>query len=310
MVSGKFFIVLVFSVVFCAPYLLHAQKLNVALVEEGVISTPGNEFNPSFTADGRTLYIVHSLPGFKESKIMTSRLEHGKWTELERISFSDDRYRDSDPSITPDGKTLFFISNRPVDGGELPKKDYDIWRAELVHGLWSAPQPVKEVNSPQMELGVEYIKGSLYFNSTRGGEATSSDIYYSTYQNGAFTAPVSIGPPVNTPEFEADPVQSPDGNYLVYSGWGRAGGFGQGDLYICRKEGEAWSAPINLGDQVNSKFFEFTPFFSADGKDLFFCSDKYDDTQAQLDEQVLNGKFNVYRVSVEELLKSLSFKSI
>ncbi len=291
--------------------LVQAQsKLKVELFEEGSISTTGNEFNPSFAADGRTMYIVHSLPGFKESKIMTSRLEHGKWTVPARINFSDDHFRDSDPSITPDGKTLFFISNRPVDGGEVLKKDYDIWRAELVNGVWSAPQPVKEVNSPQMELGVEYVNGVLYFNSTSGGEATSSDIYYSTYKNGAFTAPINIGLPVNTPDFEADPVLSPDGKYLVFSGWGRADGFGQGDLYICRKEGEAWSAPVNLGDQVNSKFFEFTPFFSHDGKDLFFCSDRYDDTQPQSEDQVLNGKFNVYRVSVKELMKNIALKSL
>lgn len=282
-----------------------AQKLKVLLYEEGLISTSENEFNPSFTADGKTFYIVRSLPGFQESKIMVSRVVKGKWTKPERISFSDDRYRDSDPCITPDGNTLFFISNRPINGGEEPKKDYDIWRADLINGSWSVPEPITVVNSPHMELGVEYKNGILYFNSTRGGEATSSDIYYSTYENGSFSAPVNLGAPINTSKFEADPVVSPDGQYLVFSGWDRIDGKGQGDLYICRKTESGWSVPVNLGSQINTSFFEFTPFFSYDGKYLFFTSDVYNPEAPKAEGQVLNGLFNIYRVSVKALLKSL-----
>lgn len=284
---------------------LFAQHLKVTLFQEGVISTAKNEFNPTFTADGKTLYLVHALPGFQESKIMVSRLVKGKWTSPERISFSDDRYRDSDPCITADGNTLFFISNRPTDGGEHPKSDYDIWKAELVNGHWQEPQPIREVNSPQMELGVEFSKGVLYFNSTRGGQATSSDIYYSTYENGTFTTPLNLGAPINTSNFEADPVVSPDGQYLIFSGWDRPEGKGQGDLYLSRKVAGGWSAPIHLGEQINSKFFEFTPFFSYDGKHLFFSSDKHNDASQPAEDQVLNGKFNIYRVPVKELFKNL-----
>ncbi|HET8859362.1 hypothetical protein [Marivirga sp.] len=278
----------------------------MSLFQRGVISTSKNEFNPTLTADGKTLYIVHSLPGFKESKIMVSQFVKDKWTIPEPVSFSDTRYRDSDPCITPDGKILFFISNRPTDGSETAKVDYDIWKAELINGNWSKLIPIKEVNSSQMELGVEYSNGILYFNSTRGGQATSSDIYYSILENGVFSEPINIGAPINTSKFEADPVISTDGNYLVYSAWDRTEGRGQGDLYVSKKTEDGWSEAVNLGDEINSSAFEFTPFFSYDGKYLFFTSDIQDKTSSKKDKEILNGQFNVYRVSVKKLFKSLS----
>ncbi|MBT8308050.1 MAG: PD40 domain-containing protein, partial [Maribacter sp.] len=96
---------------------------------KGVISTDDNsEFELSFSANGQTVYFSRRAPE-KKQKIYTSNFENGKWTEPKLANFSIDR--DETVSITPDGKYLFFGSERPIPG--KPNKgnfDMNIWMME------------------------------------------------------------------------------------------------------------------------------------------------------------------------------------
>ncbi|HEY8783587.1 MAG TPA: hypothetical protein VIM16_18315 [Mucilaginibacter sp.] len=86
-------------------------------LQEGV-STPNNESAPTFTPDGNTVYFEDGR------KICFSEMVDRKWTKPKLVSFSG-QWKDWDPCLSPDGKRLFFVSNRPLDGApkDKPQKD-------------------------------------------------------------------------------------------------------------------------------------------------------------------------------------------
>src|SRR5215217_4416785 len=120
-----------------------AQQSNQALSEPqvfgpGVLSTGDYDLNSAFTPDGKTIYFTKASPDFRSFTLVVSRFEKGKWSTPEVAPFSG-QYSDADPFISPDGKHLYFCSNRPLTGN-TPKKDYDIWVIDQSVSGWSQPR--------------------------------------------------------------------------------------------------------------------------------------------------------------------------
>ena len=88
-----------------------------------------------------------------------------------------------------------------------------------------------------------------------------------------WSAPLNLGPVVNSDSADQHPGISKDGLSL-YFGSNRAGGYGGLDLYVTRRDNlEApWGPPVNLGPLVNSDAPDFAPNFTPGGHQLFFHS--------------------------------------
>jgi len=67
---------------------------------------------------------------------------------------------------------------------------------------------------------------------------------------------------------------SPDGKYLFFTGCNRPDGLGSCDIYVARREGDRWSSPHNLGTPINSSGWEAQPSLAADGRTLYFVSNR------------------------------------
>src|SRR5690606_30632465 len=67
---------------------------------------------------------------------------------------------------------------------------------------------------------------------------------------------------------------SPDGKYLFFTGCNRPDGRGSCDIYVSRREGDRWGAPHNIGAPVNSGGWEAQPALAADGRTLYFVSNR------------------------------------
>ncbi|WP_338868619.1 OmpA family protein [Spirosoma sp. SC4-14] len=100
------------------------------------------------------------------------------------------------------------------------------------------------------------------------------DLMVSTFNGETWSPPVSLSPSINTPDNEGTASLSADGRMLVFTVCQGRKGFGSCDLYISRKTGSDWSAPENLGPSVNTRFYESQPSLSADGRRLYFVSDR------------------------------------
>ena len=100
------------------------------------------------------------------------------------------------------------------------------------------------------------------------------DLMVATFNGESWSPPVSLSPNINTNGNEGTASLSADGRMLVFTACQGRRGFGSCDLYVSRKTGNDWSAPDNLGPQVNTRFYESQPALSADGRRLYFISDR------------------------------------
>jgi len=245
-----------------------------ALFAEGVISTGDMELNTAFTPDGKTLYFTKRTPRPLLWVIVVSHFRGGKWSAPEVAEFSG-QYSDFDPIVSPDGKKLYFCSNRPVDS--QPRQDFDIWVVEkTATGAWSAP---KHLDAPINTGAQEYYPsvtadGTLYFSSTREGGKGRGDIWRARWVNGKYNEPENLGEAINSQFFEGDPFIAPDESYLVFVSYGRPDGLGDGDLYISFNREGAWTKAVNMGQGINSSALDFCPIVAPDGKYFFFTSER------------------------------------
>lgn len=234
------------------------------------VSGPKNEYNLSRSDDGRTLVFARSEADFRGARIMVSERRGRGWSTPAPIAFSDERYRDSDPWMTPDGRTLYFVSDRPAPS-RTDRHDLDVWRSRRgPNGSWAPPEHLgTEVNGAGEELGPELHGGLLYFATARRSGMGGLDIYAAKVTTGGFAKPELLPTPINSAASESDFTLSRDGKTALF--WRQVGE--RGLLHVAKRgEDGAWSAPQPLPDSINVGPFNFTPALSADGKRLSFAS--------------------------------------
>lgn len=137
---------------------------------------------------------------------------------------------ESQPSFAIDGKTLYFVSDRP--GGCGGK---DIWKSVFENGRWSTPQNLgPTVNTPYDEMSpyICFNNKKLYFASNGHIGMGGMDIFCSFITDTGWSRPVNMGYPINTSGDESGFVFLADGTGLYSSE--REGGFGRQDLYSFR----------------------------------------------------------------------------
>ncbi len=236
----------------------------------GIVSTERRELNSVFTPDGKEFYFTIRTPK-GQWRIMVMKCRGGRWTMPEVASFSG-VYSDVDLFISPDGRKLWFCSNRPRSGQGDVEKDFDIWVAERAGDGWSRPVNLgPPVNSGEDEFYPTVSRdGTLYCQTTRSDSRGVRDLYRARFENNAYRTLENLGDNVNSREMESDALVSPGGDWIVFS-VNRPGGRGQGDLYLSRRGADgAWTVPVSLGDRVNTAANENCPALSPDGKYLFF----------------------------------------
>lgn len=297
-----------------------AAQAEPRVLGEGVLSTPANEFGGALTPDGREIYFSISVPVSYRYAIYVSRLVRGAWTTPALAPFSG-YGRDFDPVLSPDGRRMLFISDRPAVPGR-PKRDYDVWMVERTPGgAWGAPRnlgaPVngtangEETNEVWAAFAPD---GSLYIaaDSPQG-----MAIYESQLVDARWAERVPLGPSVNAGAFTGEPFVAPDGSFLLYAAYGRRGGYGGWDLYISpRLPDGTWGEGENLGPRVNTPQRDYSPRLMPDGHTLIFTSERYfaAGLDAPLDWKtlsaglrgVMNGHGNLYTVD----LRSLGLRSL
>ncbi|KQC00780.1 OmpA family protein [Pedobacter sp. Hv1] len=200
-----------------------------------VINTPNfNEGAQSISPDGKYLFFTgcNRPDGLGRCDIYVSRKEGKEWGKpinLGKIINSE--YWDSQPSISPDGSTLYFVSNRPGGIG-----GYDIWKSTLTdEGQWTEPVNLGDtINTPYDEnTPFMHADGkTLYFSSDGWPGFGNKDIFYSRLKNdGKFSTPVNLGYPINTFNEEVGLIVTADGTEGLFSSNIKNGGFGDLDIY-------------------------------------------------------------------------------
>lgn len=244
------------------------------------------------------------------STIVVIKKVKNKWSEPKITSFSG-QFHDLEPFLSPDGLKLYFASNRPVSIDNSEPKDYDIWFVERSSksAEWSVPKNIgAPINTEKNEFyPAVSSNGNLYFTSDWDSSKGKDDIFFSNFENGEYTTPISLSTGINSDGYEFNSFISPDENILVFSGYNRKDGKGSGDLYISFKDGVNWSIATNLSN-FNSKHMDYCPFIDFQSNTIYFTS-KRNDTKSHfknkksLDEfqkefqKYSNGLSRIYKAS-------------
>ncbi len=194
------------------------------------INTHGNEGAGTISPDGMTFIYTacERDDGYGSCDLYMSKRIAGKWTFPENMGpvINSSRW-DSQPSIAPDGKTLYFVSSR--DGN----RDIFVSVADE-NGVWQKPKNIgdsvntaKDENSPFIHPDGK----SLYFMSDGHPGMGGMDIFLSRKKDdGTFSTPVNIGYPVNTHKDEGFFIVSASGS-TAYFASDQLGGYGEFDIY-------------------------------------------------------------------------------
>lgn len=232
----------------------------------GIVSSDTLDFNAAFSPDGKTFYFSRS--NNRKYIILESKYNGKVWTAPMPSPLFDTTYSNTDPFFSQEGD-LYFISNRP-QGPTDTTDDYDIYRLPKNSNGAGKPERLDKINSDSTEYYVSLSNnGNIYFASYRDGNL---DLYMSRKTAGQYEKPVNLGPTVNSTDDEHDPLIAPDESWLVFTS-SRTGGLGEADLYITFKKNDQWQLPVNMGERVNTKTYEYCPNISPDGKYFFFSSE-------------------------------------
>ena len=109
---------------------------------------------------------------------------------------------------------------------------------------------------------------------TRRVNNSNEDFYESNWKGDHWSKAESLPGNINTNFNEGAQNISQDGQWLLFTGCNFPQGFGSCDLYISYLTNDGWSTPENLGNTVNSEFWESAPSLSPDKRDLYFASNR------------------------------------
>lgn len=242
------------------------------------------------------------------SVICYSKKVDGTWSKPKIAPFSG-RHNDLEPFLTEDGSKLYFVSNRSISDSVAEPKDFDIWFVERENNMsdWG---PAKNMGAPINTKGNEFYptlasNGNLYFTFDGEGSKGKDDIFFSELKNGNYTAPISLPAQINTEGYEYNAYISKDESYLLFGGYNRGDGYGNGDIYISFKDvnGE-WSQAGPLPPEINTKYMDYCPFVDEENNVLYFTSIRANRVEKGFqDISELNEYLNGYRNGNSRLYK-------
>ncbi len=164
------------------------------------LNTRTNEGAPSISADGQTFVFTacNRKDGYGKCDIYIAKRRRDGWTRPRNIGAPiNTRSLERQPSLSPDGKTIYFTSDRAgTDGLE------DIWVSHFENNKWSEPLNLGDsVNSNGMEWApfIHPDGKTLYFVSNGHLGMGGLDIFKSTrIDDTTWTKPLNVGYPINT----------------------------------------------------------------------------------------------------------------
>jgi len=130
--------------------------------------------------------------------IFTAVLIAGQWTRVRDLRINNEWYNITTPCLSPDGKTLYFASDKPggYGGSDLY---YSLWK----NGRWEDPVNLGPVINTKGNESYPFINsaGELFFSSDGLPGHGGKDIFFSIYSDSTWVTPVCLDSPINS-EFD------------------------------------------------------------------------------------------------------------
>jgi Tol biopolymer transport system component len=250
-----------------------------------VVNSPFDESFPAVSRKGLSLYFISNRGGQNDIWVSQRASTDAPWGVPVKLGPNvNSPHDDRSPALSRDGHWLFFGSNRP--GGHGGSDLWVSWRAHTHDdfGWGPAVNLGSGINTSGNELAPGPFENDdagiplLYFISNRAGGPGGLDIYVSQLGANGMYGPGVLVNELSTSSFDYRPIVRYDGLEMVI-GSNRPGSIaGSQDVWISTRNtvSEPWREAVNLGSPVNSAFNDNFGYLSADGRALFFNSDRPD----------------------------------
>ena len=178
---------------------------------------------------------------------------------------------DCAPVIAPDGASLYFTSFRDQPRPESKRRGR-LFRSDRTRSGWGRPVAM-EFASPVEDVSTVGLLGdgeALLVHRGRGNHGNVWTVRWN--HKGELEWGEPLESPISSRHWETAMTESFDGQERIFVS-DRPGGQGGRDLYrTVRLPDGTWSAPLNLGERINTAGEEESPMMSADGRSLVFSS--------------------------------------
>jgi outer membrane protein OmpA-like peptidoglycan-associated protein len=215
------------------------------------INTRYNDAAVAVSRDSQTIYFTRnnffegklgrSEEGLVNLKIFSAqRGPNGAWVNIQDLPFNSDEYHTAFPALSPDGRHIFFSSNKPGGYGGM---DLYVCSRDS-SGRWSAPQNLGDVINTEGNEIFPYMSADkrLYFASNGHLGLGRLDVFYSTQTDriDRWNLPVNLGAPINSNADDFAITFGEDQSWGFFTS-DRAGGT-RDDIYFFRKS----AAPVEI----------------------------------------------------------------
>jgi len=268
------------------------------------VNTKYTEKWPYIAPDGKTLYYdvegdPENLGTTKTDEIYYSTaIDDSTWGKRQNMGWPlNNAWPNCVISASPDNNTLYLLHTYNADGSG---KAAGVSMTTRTEKGWAVPTDVKIQNYYNRASFNEFCmspnKKVLLMAIQRDDTYGDKDIYASFLQeNGEFSEPKNLGQVINTFAAESSPFLAADGVTMYYSTSGYPG-YGDADIYMTRRLDSTWtnwSAPQNMGPDINSANWEGYYTIPASGKYAYVVSSNGG----------IEGSLDLFRVKLPQALK-------
>lgn len=263
-----------------------------------VLDSKGNEAGLAFSPDEKTVYYTKSEEGNSKNYLLYKRTfdENCRctWIEEMLIPLSSNAYSIENPSVSPDGKKIYFSSNMPGGFG-----GYDLYVAEIdKNGFPVNPVNLGKAINTTSDEKFPYVSANnkeLYFSSNGHKGYGNHDIFMTKIRKGNYSDPLNLGKTINSPTDEIAFILATKTKGFFTSD--RKGGNGSYDIYRF----DLQKTPISLEGKAHEKVSKI----ALPNTQLTLVDEDGKEVEKQVTDEQGNYKFNVeplenYSISAEK----------
>jgi peptidoglycan-associated lipoprotein len=184
---------------------------------KGNINGQYHEGPAAFNREGTLVYFTRSNMNGKSLKknaknennlkLLQAELVDDKWTNIKELPFNSDDYSCGHPTLSQDGKTLYFISDKPGGMGGT-----DIYKSTFDGKEWGKPENLGEtINTAGNEMfPFLHRDGTFYFSSDSRNNLGGLDVFMTFYDGNKWLQPENLNYPLNSPKDDFGLVMNDD----------------------------------------------------------------------------------------------------
>lgn len=254
----------------------HSYPQAIELLKKAI--SADDKFVEAHALLGNTLHLTKnnksSIDEFRKVIALNPNFSRAIYSKIADMEISEAQYKEAMAHLQ---KFLSLPNNadRERDYAQKLLKDCIFAIDALQH-----PVPFKPINmGPNINTAAdEYSPVSTADDKTiiyTRQIAQNEDFYEANKVENQWQKSVYLSDRINTPNYnEGSESVSQDGKFLFFTGCNRPDGKGRCDIYITTKKGDDWGKPFSLSPPVNTGGWESQPSISADGRTLYFVSNR------------------------------------